>query len=95
MIAIDLIALSRELAALLQAMDPFDATCAAAAVAFDPDAYRRHALAAALVSPFPLVGDDFIIDVLSRDPDLGVRMAATRAEHARGALLSPRSCPHL
>lgn len=82
----DVFSSARELAALLQSMNPFDATCTAAAVAFDPDAYQRHVLAAALAARFPLVGDDFIIDVLCHDTDLAVRAAAVRAASARGAL---------
>ena len=90
----DVVSAARELASRLQQMNPFDATCSAVEVALSHDAYVRHALAAALVARFPLVGDDFIIDVLRRDSDFGVRSAAGRAALARDlqALHGTRPC---
>lgn len=84
----DVVSTSHELGSLLQHLDPFDATATAANIAFHPDAYMRHALAAALVTHFPLVGDDFVLDVLARDADYGVRAAARRAAISRGVCVA-------
>lgn len=61
----------------------FDATHAAATAALSADARVRHALAEALACPFPLVGDDFVIDQLARDPEREVRAAASHAARVR------------
>ena len=44
----------------------------------------RYAIAEALALPFPLVGDDFVLDHLAADGDPRVREAAARARAARG-----------
>ena len=72
-----------ELALRLQQMSPFDATEVAAAAAFSTDVPLRLVLAEALVSKFELVGDDFVLDVLVRDPDPRVRATASRAAAVR------------
>jgi CheY-like chemotaxis protein len=71
-------------ASRLEQMNPFDATELAANGALSPDPGVRHMLAEALVTPFPLVGADVVIDHLGRDPDPDVRAAAARAATARG-----------
>jgi CheY-like chemotaxis protein len=68
----------------LRRMDPFDATAFATTAALAPEVRIRHLLAAALVSPFALVGDDVVLDHLSLDPDPDVRATAHRAAIARG-----------
>jgi hypothetical protein len=71
------------LAILLEHMDPFDATRTAAAGALSDRVEVRRALGEALTWIFPLLGDDVVIDHLSRDADVEVRFAAVRAAHAR------------
>ena len=88
MTALEIVAAARELVALLQDQNPFDATVLASDVALHADVASRWVLAAALTAPFPLVGDDFIIDVLAKDPDGDVRAAARKAASARGLALS-------
>jgi len=78
-----------ELAHRLQQMRPFDATEVAAAAAFSSDAPMRLLLAEALVSPFALVGDDFVLDVLVRDVEPSVRATAARAAAVRKVHESP------
>ena len=91
----DVVTAAHELIVLLQRLDPFEATATAADVALHPDAYVRHALAAALVVPFPLVGDDFVIDLLTNDADYGVASAARRAAIARGVTVLQRESRRL
>lgn len=74
----------RRLATRLARMNPFDATWTAATAALSPSVRVRRAIAEALVSPFPLVGDDFVLGELVRDPDLDVRAAGVRACATRG-----------
>ena len=76
------------LATAIAHMSGFDATSAAATAALSPNVRVRRALAEALVTPFPLVGDDFVLDQLLRDTDDDVRDIAARACRARG--LEPR-----
>ena len=71
------------LASVLQQMSTFDATHAAATAALSSDPRVRHVLAEALACPFLLVGDDFVIDQLARDPEREVRVAALRAARVR------------
>jgi hypothetical protein len=71
------------LARLLESMTPFDATRTAALAAISPNVNVRWALADALASSFPLVGDDLVLDQLRSDPDPSVRDAATRATNTR------------
>jgi CheY-like chemotaxis protein len=73
----------RRFAAQLARMNPFDATEVAATAALSASASMRQLIAEALVSSFPLVGDDFVLDQLTRDPDSDVRAAAFRACAAR------------
>ena len=66
-------------------MPPLDAVAAASEWALSPDAARRLAVALALTWSFPLVGDDIVIDHLSRDDHAAIRTAAARAAWARRA----------
>jgi hypothetical protein len=88
--AIELIADGRDLdadgdrvAGLLRDMGPFDAVRTAATTALSSNVHVRRALARALVTPFQLVGDDFLLDHLSRDDDPLVRETAARAARVR------------
>jgi hypothetical protein len=71
---------------LLQALDRFDATHTAALAALSPHASVRRAVGDALARPFPLVGDDFVLDQLARDADPDVRAAAGRALAVRRSI---------
>jgi len=72
------------LARLLDKLEPFDATRTAALTALSPRVDVRRALADALASSrFPLVGARFALDLLTHDPDRGVRDAAARALDGR------------
>lgn len=73
------------LAILLERMHPLSATRTAATAAMSPRAEVRIAVGEALTWAFTLVGDDVVIDHLSRDPVAAVRFAAARAAHARRA----------
>lgn len=73
-----------ELATQLARMSPFEATRIAATAALSSQPATRRTIAEALVSSFRLVGDDFVLDHLERDPDIEVRDAALRARAARG-----------
>ena len=74
----------RRLATRLARMKPLDATELAVAAALDSNVEVRRSLAEALVVPFRLLGDDFMLDQLAHDPDVEVRDAAARACIARG-----------
>jgi hypothetical protein len=78
------------LAARLAQVNPFDATQAAVTAALSSTIRVRQTIAEALLVPFRLVGDDFVLDALARDPDIAVRAAAVRARVARGLAL-PRT----
>jgi hypothetical protein len=83
-----LVATERELAgaylaSLLDELEPFDATRAAALAALSPRADVRRALADALGARFHLVGDSFVLDHLRHDADPAVRAAALRALDGR------------
>lgn len=82
----DPVAAACELGAMLERMSPFDATRTAAIAAVSRSVSVRRALAEALVSRFPLVGDDLVLDQLSRDPDPRVRTSASRAADIRRAV---------
>jgi len=74
---------ARELAVRLAELPPLRAMGAAADLALSPEAPERLALAGALAWEFPLVGDQTVIDHLSRDPAADVRAAAARAAWMR------------
>jgi len=78
-------ALGRSLAHALVSMRPIDATHTATTWALADDVVRRGAVAAALEWWFPLVGDDVILDHLSRDDSAAVRVACARAAWLRRA----------
>lgn len=75
--------LGRGLARALGEMPPLDATHLASSWALSDDPIRRHAVASSLEWQFKLVGDDLVIDHLSRDDDPQVRAAAARAAWSR------------
>jgi hypothetical protein len=75
--------LGRGLAQALGEMPPLDATHLAASWALSDDPIRRHAVASSLEWQFRLVGDDLVIDHLSRDDDPAIRAAAARAAWSR------------
>lgn len=76
-------ALGRSLALALDRMRPLSATQIASTWALSEDQVRRLAVVNALEWTFPLVGDDVILDHLSRDPDPAIRTATARAAWAR------------
>ncbi|MDX2091508.1 MAG: hypothetical protein SFX73_26845 [Kofleriaceae bacterium] len=76
-------ALGRSLALALDKMRPISATQIASTWALSDDGVRRLAVVHALEWSFKLVGDDIILDHLSRDPDPAVRTATARAAWAR------------
>lgn len=76
-------ALGRSLALALDRMRPLSATQIASTWALSGDQLRRLAVVHALEWTFPLVGDDVILDHLSRDPDPVIRTATARAAWAR------------
>ena len=76
-------ALGRSLALALDRMRPISATQIASTWALSEDHVRRLAVVHALEWTFPLVGDDMILDHLSRDPDPAIRSATARAAWAR------------
>lgn len=78
-------ALGRGLALALSEMRPLDATQLASTWALSEHPLRRLAVAHALEWTFKLVGDDLIIDHLSRDPDPVVRKEIARAAWVRRA----------
>lgn len=75
--------IARELAARLAHLPPLRAMGAAADLALSPEAPERLAIAGALAWKFPLVGDQTMIEHLSRDPAANVRAAAARAAWLR------------
>jgi hypothetical protein len=78
-------ALGRGLALALAEMRPLDATQLASTWALSEHHVRRLAVAHALEWTFKLVGDDLIIDHLSRDADPVVRKEIARAAWVRRA----------
>lgn len=79
-------ALGRSLAMALDptaGMRPLAATHLATTWALSEEPLRRLAVANALTWTFPLVGDDLVIDHLSRDDDAAIRAAAARAAWVR------------
>ena len=76
-------ALGRGLALALSEMRPLDATQLASTWALSEHGVRRLAVAHALEWTFKLVGDDLIIDHLSRDADPIVRKEIARAAWVR------------
>lgn len=77
--------LGPRLAQALVEIAPLAATHLATTWALSEDPVRRAAIASALEWAFPLVGDDVVLDHLSRDPDPGVRLACARAAWMRRA----------
>ena len=77
------ISLGRGLALALGELRPLVATNLASSWALSDDPVRRLAVANAMEWQFNLVGDDIVIDHLSRDADPEIRMAAGRAAWAR------------
>ena len=75
--------LGRGLAQALGELRPIVATHLASSWALSTDPVRRLAVANAMEWQFPLVGDDLVIDHLSRDADPQVRLAAARAAWSR------------
>lgn len=76
-------AIARELAARLARLPPIRAMGAAAELALSPEAPERLAIAGALAWEFPLVGDQTVIEHLSRDPAATIRAATARAAWIR------------
>ncbi len=76
-------ALGRGLAIALSEMRPLNATQIASTWALSEHPVRRLAVAHALEWTFKLVGDDLIIDHLSRDPDASIRLEVARAAWVR------------
>ena len=77
------LALGRSLALAIDRMRPLSATQIASTWALSEDSVRRLAVVHALEWPVRIVGDDVILDHLSRDPDPAVRTATARAAWAR------------
>ena len=77
--------LGRGLALALSEMRPLGATQLASSWALSEVPMRRLAVAHALEWTFKLVGDDLIIDHLSRDGDPQIRKEAARAAWVRRA----------
>lgn len=77
--------LGRGLALALSEMRPLGATQLASSWALSEVPMRRLAVAHALEWTFKLVGDDLIIDHLSRDDDPTIRREAARAAWVRRA----------
>lgn len=77
--------LGRNLAIALERMRPLEATHVAASWALSLDPLRRHGIARALEWQFPLVGDDLVLDHLSREGDPAIRAACARAAWIRRA----------
>jgi hypothetical protein len=82
-------ALGRGLALAADRMRPLSATHVITTWALADDAVRRLAVAHALEWSFPLVGDDIVLDHLSRDPSPEVRVAVARAAWARRLTSGP------
>jgi hypothetical protein len=80
--------LGRQLAHTLETQAALEATHLASTWALSEDPLRRLAIAHALEWDFRLVGDDIVLDHLSRDRDPEIRRAVARAawmRRARGA----------
>jgi hypothetical protein len=75
--------LGRQLAHTLSEQSALEATHLAATWALSEDPVRRGAIAHALEFVYPLLGDDLVLDHLSRDPDPVIRRAVARAAWAR------------
>jgi hypothetical protein len=75
--------LGRQLAHTLSEQAPLEATHLASTWALSEDPVRRGAIASALEWVYPLVGDDLVLDHLSRDTDPTIRRAVARAAWAR------------
>jgi hypothetical protein len=75
--------LGRQLAHTLSEQSPLEATHLAATWALSDDPLRRGAIANALEWVYPLLGDDLVLDHLSRDADPAIRRAVARAAWAR------------
>lgn len=75
--------LGQSLARALAELEPLSATHLAATWALSGDPLRRIAIARALDGAFPLLGDDVVLDHLSRDPEPAIRGAAARAASVR------------
>ena len=71
------------LALALGRLRPLEATHLASSWALADDPVRRSAVANALEWMFPLVGDDLVLDHLSRDRDPKIRFACARAAWVR------------
>jgi hypothetical protein len=76
---------ARELAVRLAQLPPIRAMGAVADLALSPETPERLALAGALSWEFPLVGEQTVLDHLSRDPAADVRAATARAAWIRRA----------
>jgi hypothetical protein len=74
---------SRWLASSLRDMPQLSATEVACSWALSHHATKRLVLALALASPFPLVGDDVVLDHLLNDRVGAVRRAARHARRIR------------
>ena len=74
---------AQKLRALLEHMDPFDATRTATMAAISSNVDVRRALADALSWPFRLVGETFVLEQLMADADYDVRIAARAAARVR------------
>ena len=81
--------LGRQLAQALAEQPPLEATHLASTWALSEDSLRRGAIAHALEWVFPLLGDDLVLDHLSRDPDPAIRRAVARAAWARRPTVGP------
>jgi hypothetical protein len=77
------VVLGRSLAQALFELPRLEATQLATTWALSEDALRRAAVGHALEWTFPLLGDDVIIDHLSRDADAAIRAASARAAWVR------------
>lgn len=75
--------LGRGLALALDRLRPLEATHLASSWALASDPVRRGAIANALEWMFPLVGDDLVLEHLSRDSDPKIRAACARAAWVR------------
>jgi hypothetical protein len=79
------VVLGRSLAQALSELPRLEATQLATTWALSEDPLRRAAVAHALEWTFPLLGDDIVIDHLSRDADPAIRAATARAAWVRRA----------
>ena len=77
------VVLGRSLALAIDRLRPLEATHLASSWALAADPVRRGAIANALEWMFPLVGDDIVLEHLSRDADPKIRAACARAAWVR------------